>query len=284
MQPLEPRQTAQIVGQTPAVTVPPATGIAALPPETRHALESLRTAGRLPEHVAIIMDGNGRWARRRGQDRKAGHRAGAESVRAVTRLAREVGLKSLTLYAFSEQNWQRPRDEVDALLGLLVDYLASEIDELKRSDIKLLAFGNLQRLPLPVRLVLETTLAATADHKSMKLGLCLSYGGREEIVQAVQRLAQRVAKGQLRPEQIDEAAIEAELWTAPLGGPPDLLIRTSGEQRLSNFLLWQSAYAELAFVPTPWPEFRELAFAAALCDYSRRDRRFGGLGNAEGDA
>ena len=173
---------------------------------------------------------------------------------------------------------------MDGLFGLLVEYLASEIEEMKRSDIQLLAFGNLQRLPMPVRMVLEGTLAATAQHKTMKLGLCLSYGGREEIVQAMQRLAVRVAKGQLRPEQIDEAAIEGELWTAPLGGPPDLLIRTSGEQRLSNFLLWQSAYAELAFVPTPWPEFRELAFAAALCDYSHRDRRFGGLGNADENA
>ena len=276
-------QPTQLVAQNQASQTPPATGLAALPVDTRQALATLSAAGRLPEHVAIIMDGNGRWARRRGQDRTAGHRAGAESVRAITRLAREVGLKSLTLYAFSEQNWQRPRDEVDALLALLVDYLASEIEELKRSDIKLLAFGNLARLPLPVRMVLETTLAATAQHKTMKLGLCLSYGGREEIVHAVQRLAERVAKGQLRPEQIDEAAIEAELWTAPLGGPPDLVIRTSGEQRLSNFLLWQSAYAELAFVPTPWPEFRELAFAAALCDYSRRDRRFGGVGNSRDD-
>ena len=276
-------QPTQLVAQNQASQTPPATGLAALPVDTRQALATLSAAGRLPEHVAIIMDGNGRWARRRGQDRTAGHRAGAESVRAITRLAREVGLKSLTLYAFSEQNWQRPRDEVDALLALLVDYLASEIEELKRSDIKLLAFGNLARLPLPVRMVLETTLAATAQHKTMKLGLCLSYGGREEIVHAVQRLAERVAKGQLRPEQIDEAAIEAELWTAPLGGPPDLVIRTSGEQRRSNFLLWQSAYAELAFVPTPWPEFRELAFAAALCDYSRRDRRFGGVGNSRDD-
>ena len=276
-------QPTQLVAQNQASQTPPATGLAALPVDTRQALATLSAAGRLPEHVAIIMDGNGRWARRRGQDRTAGHRAGAESVRAITRLAREVGLKSLTLYAFSEQNWQRPRDEVDALLALLVDYLASEIEELKRSDIKLLAFGNLALLPLPVRMVLETTLAATAQHKTMKLGLCLSYGGREEIVHAVQRLAERVAKGQLRPEQIDEAAIEAELWTAPLGGPPDLVIRTSGEQRLSNFLLWQSAYAELAFVPTPWPEFRELAFAAALCDYSRRDRRFGGVGNSRDD-
>ncbi len=274
----------QAVAQNQATQTPPAIGLAALPADTRDVLHKLRTAGQLPEHVAIIMDGNGRWARRRGQERTVGHRAGADSVRSVTRLAREVGLKSLTLYAFSEQNWQRPPDEVDALLGLLVEYLASEIDELRRSDIKLLAFGNLQRLPLAVRMVLETTLAATANHKSMKLGLCLSYGGREEIVQAVQRLAGRVAKGQLKPEQIDEAAIEAELWTAPLGGPPDLLIRTSGEQRLSNFLLWQSAYAELAFVPTPWPEFRELAFAAALCDYSRRDRRFGGLSTARDDA
>jgi len=274
----------QPVAQNQFAQFTPASGLAALPADTRDVLHKLSAAGQLPQHVAIIMDGNGRWARRRGEERSAGHRAGADSVRAVTRLAREIGLKSLTLYAFSEQNWQRPPAEVDALLGLLVEYLASEIDELKRSDIKLLAFGNLQRLPLAVRMVLETTLAATANHQTMKLGLCLSYGGREEIVQAAQHLATRVAKGQLKPEQIDEAAIEAELWTAPLGGPPDLLIRTSGEQRLSNFLLWQSAYAELAFVPTPWPEFRELAFAAALCDYTRRDRRFGGLSGGRDDA
>ncbi len=274
----------QPVAQNQSSLQPSPSGLAAVPADTRDVLNKLAAAGRLPEHVAIIMDGNGRWAQRLGKSRSEGHRAGADSVRAVTRLAREVGLKSLTLYAFSEQNWQRPREEVDALLGLLVEYLASEIDELKRSDIKLLAFGNLQRLPLSVRMVLETTLAATAQHKTMKLGLCLSYGGREDIVQATQRLAARVAKGQLKPEQINEAAIDAELWTAPLGGPPDLLIRTSGEQRLSNFLLWQSAYAELAFVPTPWPEFRELAFAAALCDYSHRERRFGGLAPARDDA
>ena len=274
----------QHVAQQQLQTAASPVGLAALPADTRQLLATLAAANRLPEHVAIIMDGNGRWAQRRGEERTVGHRAGADSVRAVTRLAREVGLKSLTLYAFSEQNWQRPRAEVDALLGLLVEYLASEMEELKRSDIKLLAFGNLQRLPMSVRMVLETTLAATANHKTMKLGLCLSYGGREEIVQAAQRLAVRVAKGQLKPEQIDEAAIEAELWTAPLGGPLDLLIRTSGEQRLSNFLLWQSAYAELDFVPTPWPEFRELAFAAALCDYSRRDRRFGGLSAPRDDA
>ena len=262
--------------ETPAET-DPVLGLGALPEAMRERLLTLGRAGRLPAHVAIIMDGNGRWARQRGQDRGEGHRAGADAVRSVTRLAREVGLQSLTLYAFSEQNWQRPQREVDGLLGLLVRYLGSELEELRRSDIQLLAFGNLGRLPLPVRLALEATLAATANHRTMKLALCLSYGGREEIVAAVQRLAQKVARGQLQPAAIDEAAIAAELWTAPLGASPDLLIRTSGEQRLSNFLLWQSAYAELAFVATPWPEFRELAFAAALCDYSRRERRFGGL-------
>ena len=270
----QPKQTQPNQALTPPV------GLAALPLETQETLRALGRAGRLPEHVAIIMDGNGRWARRQGKQRSEGHRAGADSVRAVTRLAREAGLKSLTLYAFSEQNWQRPRQEVDALLGLLVEFLASELEELKHSDIRLMAFGNLQRLPLGVRMVLESTLQATQHHKSMTLGLCLSYGGREEIVQAVQRLAERVAAGQLKPAQIDEQAIERELWTAPLGGLPDLVIRTSGEQRLSNFLLWQSAYAELAFVATPWPEFRELAFAAALCEYSRRERRFGGLNDA----
>ena len=253
-------------------------GVSALPAQMQAQLRELERLGKLPRHVAIIMDGNGRWATRRGEDRTVGHRAGADSVRAVTRLAREVGVESLTLYAFSEQNWQRPAKEVDALLTLLVEYLASELDEMKRSDIRLYAFGNLTRLPLGVRMVLESTLAATAKHETMKLGLCLSYGGREELVHAMQRLAEKVARGQLQPHQIDEAAVEAELWTAPLGAPPDLVIRTSGEQRLSNFLLWQSAYAELAFVPTPWPEFRELAFANVLCEYSRRDRRFGGVG------
>lgn len=255
-----------------------AVGLAALPEEEQAKLAELRRNAKLPRHVAIIMDGNGRWATGRGQDRTVGHRAGADSVRAVVRLAREVGVQSLTLYAFSEQNWQRPAKEVDALLSLLVEFLASELEEMKRSDIRLLAFGNLSRLPLAVRMVLESTLAATAKHQTMKLALALSYGGREELVHVMRRLAEKVARGQLTPAQIDEAAVESELWTAPLGGPPDLVIRTSGEQRLSNFLLWQSAYAELAFVPTPWPEFRELAFANALCEYSRRDRRFGGIG------
>jgi len=243
-------------------------------------LATARAQGRLPRHIAIIMDGNGRWAEARGLPRSAGHQAGAESVRAITRAARHIGVQTLTLYAFSEQNWARPRTEVDALLHLLVQYLGSELAEMRRTDIRLLAVGNLARLPLPVRLGLQSAVAATAQHRSMTLALCLSYGGREELVAAARTLAERVARREILPADIDESMLESALWAAPLGSAPDLIIRTSGEQRLSNFLLWQSAYAELCFTPVAWPDFREPDLHAALLDYSRRQRRYGGLTNA----
>ena len=232
---------------------------------------------RLPRHVAVIMDGNGRWAEARGQDRTAGHRAGAESVRAVTRMARRLGIETLTVYAFSEQNWSRPKSEVDALWQLLAQYLASELDEMRRTGIRLVAVGDLSRLPLAARLALQAATAATRNHRDMTLALCLSYGGREEILTAARDLAARAAKGEVRPQDIDEGLFEKALWTAPLASPPDLVIRTSGEQRLSNFLLWQSAYAELYFTDTAWPDFREAAFAGALQAYAGRQRRFGGV-------
>ncbi len=236
----------------------------------------LGNSGRLPRHVAIIMDGNGRWAQRRGESRSAGHQAGADSVRAVTRTARRLGLQALTLYAFSEQNWSRPQDEVQSLLRLLVQYLASELSEMRRSDIRLRALGNLARLPAPVRMALDATLQATQGHCSMTLSLALSYGGREEILHAARHLAQQVADGTLDVAEIDEARLQRALWTADLPSP-DLIIRTSGEQRLSNFLLWQSAYAELYFTPVDWPDFRDDAFAQALVDFTTRQRRFGGI-------
>jgi len=241
-------------------------------------LKEMEALPRRPDHIAVIMDGNGRWAQKRGLPRTDGHREGAESVRAVTRMCRRLGVQTLTLYAFSEQNWSRPKDEVDALLSLLLNYLESEREELKRSDIRLVAVGNVGRMPLPVRMAIRAAEAATAGHRSMTLALCLSYGGREEIVEAARKLADRVERGDLRPKQIDEATFEQSLWTASLSGPPDLVIRTSGEQRVSNFLLWQAAYAEYFFSPLDWPDFRDPALADALRAYAQRERRFGGIG------
>lgn len=247
------------------------------PESVQEQAARLASQGRLPKHVAIIMDGNGRWAQRQGLPRAEGHRAGAQAVRAATRTARRLGLQTLTLYAFSEQNWSRPQAEVEALLRLLVDYLHSELEELRKSDIRLVAIGNLGRMPLPVRLALQGVMAATAGHKSMTLALALSYGGREELVHAAKVLAEKVAKGALTPEQIDEGALQQALWSAPLASDPDLIVRTSGEQRLSNFLLWQSAYAELYFADKDWPDFGDDDFAQALIDYTRRERRFGAV-------
>ena len=233
---------------------------------------------RLPRHVALIMDGNGRWAKRHGLERLDGHREGAESVRAITTHARKRGIRTLTLYAFSEQNWARPRREIEGLMKLLVDYLVTEVPTMNRNGIRLRAIGNLPRLPLTVRAALNTAMLATAHNRDMDLVLALSYGGREEIVAAARRLAGRVARGELEADRIDEAALDGAMWTRDLAGPPDLIVRTSGEQRLSNFLLWQCAYAELCFVDDDWPAFREEAFDAALATYARRQRRFGRVG------
>lgn len=232
---------------------------------------------RIPRHVAIIMDGNGRWAEARGLPRVAGHEAGAESVREVVRACRELGVQALTLYSFSTENWQRPADEVGALMSLLGRFLAEERREILDNDIRLNAIGQLDRLPLAVRAALKELMHASRNNAGMTLTLALSYGGRAEIVDAARALAKKAATGRLRPDQIDEAAFAAELGTAGLPDP-DLLIRTSGELRLSNFLLWQLAYAEFFVTDTLWPDFRRPQLLAALESFGTRERRFGKTG------
>jgi undecaprenyl diphosphate synthase len=230
-------------------------------------LEARVRARPLPRHVAIIMDGNGRWAQGRGLPRVAGHRQGAAAVREVTRAARRLGLEALTLFAFSMQNWSRPADEVEALMVLLVEFLEKEQPELLGNGIRLNAIGDLDRLPAHVRQRLEAVRRATAAGEGMTLTLALSYGGREELVRAARLAAARGGP-------IDQAALEAGLWT--LGLPDlDLLIRTSGERRISNFLLWQAAYAELFFTDTHWPDFDERELLTAVADFQARQRRFG---------
>ena len=229
---------------------------------------------KIPRHVAIIMDGNGRWAQRRGLYRVRGHVAGMESVRAVTRLARRLGISHLTLFAFSEENWQRPAMEIRVLMALMRSFLRRELVEMQDNQIALKAIGNLKQLPDRVRRELQETIAATAAGAKMDLTLAVSYGGRSEIVHAVQTLARDVAAGRLTPEDIDAALFARYLCTAGLPDP-DLIIRTSGEYRLSNFLLWQSAYTELYVTETLWPDFREDEFLKALETFQQRARRFG---------
>jgi undecaprenyl diphosphate synthase len=231
-------------------------------------------AGPVPAHVGIIMDGNGRWAEGRSLPRIEGHRAGSESVRAVTTCAREIGVKALTLYAFSSQNWSRPADEVAGLMALLAEYLRKERPTLMKNDIRLQAIGDVERLPKLVRLVLDAVCAESAKNRSMVLSLALSYGGREELVQAARAIAVDVEAGRLRPEDVNAEAIESRLYTRGLP-PLDLCIRTSGELRISNFLLWQVAYSEIVVTDTAWPEFREEQFLSALLEYRGRERRFG---------
>lgn len=228
----------------------------------------------VPRHVAIIMDGNGRWAEERGLPRVAGHREGARAVNRTVRACRELGVEVLTLYAFSEQNWARPEDEVGALMQLLHDYVHEERFEILDNAIRLTTIGDVARLPAFVRIPLEALKAESAKNRGMTLALALSYGGREELVRSVRRLAHRVAAGELAPDAIDADAIEGGLYTA--GWPaPDLMIRTSGEVRLSNFLLWQAAYAELYFTPVPWPEFERADLEEAFASFAARQRRFG---------
>ena len=229
---------------------------------------------RLPAHVAIIMDGNGRWAEQRGWPRPVGHREGSEAVRRTVRACRRLGVRALTLYAFSEQNWQRPVGEVDALMALLREFLLSERDELVDHGIRLRMIGRRERLPASVREVLEHLEAETEDLSDMTLTLALSYGGREELTDAARALAAKVARGELSVEALDEAALDAALPSMEVG-PCDLLIRTGGEQRISNFLLWSAAYAELVFTDRLWPDFGDADLFAALRTYQARDRRFG---------
>lgn len=222
------------------------------------------------------MDGNGRWAEARGLARIKGHRAGAESVRAVTRHAARLGLEQLTLFAFSTENWKRPRHEVTYLFRLLRRYLVEERGELMDNGIRLTSIGRVDAMPAYVTDALEETRALTAANPKMTLCLALNYGGRTEIVDAARRIAADVAAGRLLAGDVDEAALASRLYQ-PTMPPLDLLVRTAGEQRVSNFLLWQLSYAELLVVDTPWPEFREDELESALAEYGTRERRFGGL-------
>jgi undecaprenyl diphosphate synthase len=229
---------------------------------------------RLPQHVAIIMDGNGRWAKLRGKSRIEGHRRGKTSVRVIVELSRKLGIRYLTLYAFSTENWLRPYDEVHALMGLLEHYLSAEQAKMMRYGIRLIAVGDKSRLPDNVTRTLERVIELTRNNNRMTVVLALSYSGRDEIVRMTKKLAREVRDGKCDPEVINEETISSRLDTAVVPDP-DLLIRTSGEMRLSNFYLWQIAYSELFVTPTLWPDFREQEYLLALMEYQRRRRRFG---------
>jgi undecaprenyl diphosphate synthase len=229
---------------------------------------------RLPQHVAIIMDGNGRWAKVRGKSRIEGHRRGKTSVRAIVEMSRKIGIRYLSLYAFSTENWFRPRQEVHALMALLEHYLAAEQPKMMRYGIRLLAVGDRDRLPARVRRILEQVIDLTRNNQRMTVILALSYSGRDDIVRMARHLAREAHAGRVDPDSINEELIAGQLDTA--GVPdPDLLIRTSGELRISNFFLWQIAYSEIYVTPTLWPDFREREYLAALAEYQSRRRRFG---------
>ncbi|MCI5132685.1 MAG: isoprenyl transferase [Candidatus Electrothrix sp. EH2] len=231
----------------------------------------------IPRHVAVIMDGNGRWAQQRHRPRLFGHKAGADAVREAVETAREAGIRHLTLYAFSTENWQRPGLEVKGLMGLLKNYLRSELDNMKKNGVRLECFGQKDRLPEEVRSMLERVIAETEKCSELRLNLCLSYGSRAEMIRAMREIGRKCAAGELQPEDIDDRLFSDHLYSS--GQPdPDLLIRTSGEQRLSNFLLWQLSYAELYFTDVRWPDFRREQFLAALEEYAGRQRRFGKTG------
>lgn len=230
----------------------------------------------LPRHVAMIMDGNGRWAKQRHLPRIEGHRQGAESARTIIRVAGELGIKYLTLYAFSVENWNRPKDEVDALMKYLVHYLKTETSELNKNNVRLEVIGQIYRLPENVQEHLKKSMATLSKNNGLTLVMALSYGGRTEIVDAVRGIAAKVKKGELDPADINETVVSEHLYTRKFPDP-DLMIRTSGEMRISNFLLWQISYAELVVTPTFWPDFRKAQFFEALEEYARRHRRFGGL-------
>jgi undecaprenyl diphosphate synthase len=229
---------------------------------------------RLPRHVAIIMDGNGRWAKLRGKSRIEGHRRGKTSVRVIVEMSRKIGIPFLSLYAFSTENWLRPEDEVHALMGLLEHYLIAEQPKLMRYGIRLLAIGDRERLPERVRQTLEQVILLTRGNTRMTVILALSYSGRDEIVRMARKVAADIRDGTLQPEAVDESAVAARLDSAGIPDP-DLLIRTSGELRISNFYLWELAYTELYVTRTLWPDFREKEYLQALIEYQQRRRRFG---------
>jgi undecaprenyl diphosphate synthase len=239
-------------------------------------LSAVPVSAVVPRHVAIIMDGNGRWAKARHLPRVAGHKAGVEAVRRVTRAARALGIEALTLYAFSSENWRRPEEEVGALMGLLRLFIRSDLAELVEENVRLRIIGDYRRFAPDLVALVDDALARTAANTGPVLVIALNYGSQAELVEAAQRLAARAAAGEIDPASITPAHIEAELQTADLP-PLDLVIRSSGEQRLSNFLLWQAAYAELLFVETLWPDFNGDTLADAVAAFGQRQRRYGGL-------
>jgi len=241
----------------------------------RAMLEQIDPAG-IPRHVAFIMDGNGRWAKSRHMPRIFGHNKGLETVREILKGARDIGVEYVTLYAFSSENWSRPRAEVSALMHLLEEYLKREVDELDESNVRLLMIGNKERLPTYARQELDRAMERLAKNDGQKLVLALNYGGRDELVTVARRLATEVANKKLRPEQITAAMVAGNLYSAGMPDP-DLMIRTSGEYRLSNFLLWQLAYAELIITETLWPDYNRAEFFSHIGAFQRRERRFGGV-------
>ncbi len=245
-------------------------------PEERALFERL-PLDRLPRHVAIIMDGNGRWASQRSLPARIdGHRAGIDSVRASTRTAAQLRLKALTLYAFSTENWSRPKREISALMSLLETFLIKEIPELNDNNVRLVASGQVEKLPASAQNKLAHTMEATASNTGLVLNLALSYGGRQEIVDACRRAMQAAREGKLAPEELTPESFAQFLYQPDLGDP-ELLVRTSGEQRVSNFLLWQIAYTEFVYLDVLWPDFRRINFLQAIEQYCNRDRRFGGV-------
>lgn len=235
---------------------------------------------RLPRHVAIIMDGNGRWAQKRGLPRTFGHRAGAETLREVVKAASKIGIKVLTAYAFSTENWRRPADEVNLLMQLLADYLDNEIAELNKNNVQIRFIGMIEELALPLQKKIEKAQTQTAHNEGLILNLAVNYGGRAELTRAVKIISEKVVNKELGLEDITEAVVEQNLYTASLPAP-DLLIRPSGDFRISNFLLWQVAYAEFWFTNKNWPDFKPEDFMQAIYDYQQRERRFGGIKNTQ---
>jgi undecaprenyl diphosphate synthase len=237
-------------------------------------LSRIRVHGAIPRHVAIIMDGNGRWAAERRLPRTLGHRSGMKAVRQVVEGSIEVGLEVLSLFAFSQENWQRPTTEVSALMSLLEEYIARETNELDERGVRVRVLGDLERLTAPAAAAVERVVSQTAHNDRLLLNLFISYGGRAELVRAAQLIARDVAAGRLSPDDVDEDALRARLFTSDCPDP-DLVIRTSGELRISNFLLWQVAYAELFMSPVLWPDFGKRELYEAVLDFQSRDRRFG---------
>lgn len=231
---------------------------------------------KIPKHIAIIMDGNGRWAQRRGLPRTMGHHAGAETLRKIIQTASQIGVKILTAYAFSTENWKRPIDEVNVLMSLLSNYLDNEIDELDTNNVRIQFIGKIDELASSLQDKIHSAQLRTADNKGLILNLAVNYGGRAELTRAVQLISQKIAVGQMRPEDISDTVINKHLYTADLPDP-DLIIRPSGDLRLSNFLLWQAAYSEFWFTSTNWPDFTPELLIQAIGEYQQRDRRFGGL-------